>query len=62
MTSEMFVVCVQQDSAWIDAAQIDGEDGEFRAFRVCEGLRALGLDAQVVHRWVGANPLASGES
>ena len=66
MAREMFVVCILSvsNSAWIDAAEIhDGDgDGAFRAFRVCEGLRALGLDAKVVHRWVGANSLACGES
>lgn len=58
MSREMFVVCVQQDSIWVDAAEFDDDDGEFR---VCEGLRALGLTAKVVHRWLGANPLALGE-
>ena len=66
MTREMFVVCVLSvsDSAWIDAAEIDDGDGDgaFRAFRVCEGLRAFGLDAKVVHRWVGAHPPACRES
>lgn len=61
MSQEMFVVCVQKDSVWIDAAEFDDDDGEFRAFRVCEGLRALGRQAKVVHRWLGANPLAPGE-
>lgn len=59
MTRKLFVVCIQQDSVWFDAAEFDDEYGKLRAFGLCKELRVLGLNAKVAYRWISVNPLGS---
>ena len=54
MNSELFVVSVLKDSAWVDVAECANED---TASRACDQLRAFELEAHVMRlRCISANP------